>query len=368
MQKILMILDNAFKPDLRVQKEINTLTKLGLWVDLICWDQDSDLQNYEKFDSFAIHRIKLKVEKQIGVKKIFYVIKFFFEVKKYLNDANNRYDYIYVHDFLMLPLGIYLRHNFKKKLVYDAHEIYHLMEWEKYPSFISKLIYYFERVLVNKTDFFIVVSEYRKKFYEKKIKKKINVVGNWYDDYTGDSVDLHSKYNIDKSKIIIAYFGVINFKVRPINEIFNFVSKSTNLHLIIGGAGVDQEKIVNMVGNLQNITYLGWLENVREYMDSIDYLIYFMNSDRKYFNYTAPNSLYLAISHSKPLITNVPGEPEDLIRKHNIGFYLNHLNEFSLMKMPSVEQYNIIVNSIGNIKHNYNWSKSTKVYKKIFNL
>jgi hypothetical protein len=69
MQKILMILDNAYKPDLRVQKEINTLTGLGLYVDLICWDQDSDLQNFEKYDFFSIHRIKLKVEKQIGIKK-----------------------------------------------------------------------------------------------------------------------------------------------------------------------------------------------------------------------------------------------------------------------------------------------------------
>jgi hypothetical protein len=113
---------------------------------------------------------------------------------------------------------------------------------------------------------------------------------------------------------------------------------------------------------------LGWLDNVREYMDSIDYLLYFMNSSRKYFNYTAPNSLYLAISHSKPLITNVPGEPEDLIKKHGIGFYLNNLDDFSVMKLPNIEGYNNIVNSINSIKYNYNWSESTKVYKSIFKL
>jgi hypothetical protein len=55
----------------------------------------------------------------------------------------------------MLPLGIYFKYKYKNKLVYDAHEIYHLMEWEKYPNFISELIYFCERVLVKKLIFLL---------------------------------------------------------------------------------------------------------------------------------------------------------------------------------------------------------------------
>ncbi len=69
MKKILMVLDNGFKPDLRVQKEINTLIKLGYSVDLYCWDQEGGLPKTESKDNFNIFRLELVVEKQQGVKK-----------------------------------------------------------------------------------------------------------------------------------------------------------------------------------------------------------------------------------------------------------------------------------------------------------
>ena len=308
---MLMILDNAFKPDLRVKKEIETLTKLGNKIDLICWDQDSNLQMHEDLEGYSIHRIKLKTERQIGIKKILYLYRFYKEVRSYFRKQSAEYDYVYAHDFLMLPIGLYFRKKFNCKLIYDAHEIYNLMEWEKYPNILSHFIYAVERLLIKKTDYFIVVSNYRKSFYAEKIKKEIKVIGNWYDEYNGSSIDLRSKLNIDPEKIILAYFGVLNFKVRPVDKIFKQISDSENLHLLIGGAGADQENIKDLISQYKNISYLGWLENVREYMNSIDYLVYFMNSSRKYFYYTAPNSLYLAISHSIHLIPNVDVTTKD---------------------------------------------------------
>lgn len=368
MKRILMILDNAFKPDLRVKKEIETLIGLGNYIDLVCWDQDSDLETHEVFEGYSIHRIKLKTERQIGIKKISFLYKFFKKVHDYLGQSNSKYDIIYAHDFLMLPLGLYFKRKYKSKLVYDAHEIYHLMEWEKYPNIISHLIYAVERLLINKTDHFIVVSNYRKSFYSEKIKKDIHVIGNWYDEYDGGSIDLHDKLNLKRSKIILAYFGVLNFKVRPIDRIFDQISKSENLHLVVGGAGPDQDNIEGIIEQYKNISYLGWLENVREYMNGIDYLVYFMNSDRKYFYYTAPNSLYLAISHSKPLITNVEGEPKDLINNFRIGIFLKQFEDLVNINFNKYDDYKNMVLNINKIKNNYSWSNSFEVYQNIMNV
>ncbi len=147
--KILMILDNAFSPDLRVEKEISSLLQLGFKVDLICWNQDTDLSEYEDKGDVKVHRIKLHVDKQIGIKKILFLYKFFVLLKGYVKRKNINFDYLYVHDFLMLPIGVYFKKKYSTLLIYDAHEIYHLMEWEKYPNFISKIIYYIERKLIN---------------------------------------------------------------------------------------------------------------------------------------------------------------------------------------------------------------------------
>ncbi len=361
-----MVLDNAFNPDLRVKKEIDTLNEMGYSISLFCWDHDSNLPLEETYEKLLIKRIKIKAKKQLGIKKIFYLLLFFRKLKSAIEKENFRFDYIYVHDFLMLPIGAYLKFFYKTKLVYDAHEIYHLMEWEKYPTLVSNLIYKFERILINYTDHFIVVSQHRKKYYQKKINKNINVIGNWYDKYNGESQNVRELYKIDESKLLFAYYGVINYKVRPINLIFNSFSNSDTIHFLIGGAGVDKHKVSEYADSKNNITYLGWLENVREYMDSIDYLVYFMNSDRKYFHYTAPNSLYLAIAHNKPIITNVPGEPKELIDKYNIGFYLNSINDFKIEKFNNLELYGQMTENIKSIKGNYTWSESLNVYNKIF--
>ncbi|MCP4970506.1 MAG: hypothetical protein GY932_07935, partial [Arcobacter sp.] len=71
MKKILMVLDNAYNPDLRVKKEIETLIKMGNSISLFCWDHDSDLPLKKKKKNFSITRIKIKAQKQLGIKKIF---------------------------------------------------------------------------------------------------------------------------------------------------------------------------------------------------------------------------------------------------------------------------------------------------------
>ena len=69
MSKVLMVLDNGYKPDLRVQKEINTLIKLGYSVDLYCWDQEGNLATQENAPNLNVYRIKSYCGKTTGCKK-----------------------------------------------------------------------------------------------------------------------------------------------------------------------------------------------------------------------------------------------------------------------------------------------------------
>jgi glycosyltransferase involved in cell wall biosynthesis len=365
MLRILMILDNGFKPDLRVQKEINTIVKLGYSVDLYCWDQEGDLPYQENLPNFNLYRIKLIVEKQQGLKKIIDLLNFYLKAYKRIKNQNIKYNYIYVHDFLMLPFGVFLKFRLKLPFIYDAHEIYHLMEWEKYPSILRSLIFFAEKTLIKFVDHFIVVSEHRKNFYSKYIHKEINVIGNWYDKYSGENKNLRKTYSLSEDAIILGYFGAINLKVRPIHKIIELMQNYTNIHFFIGGSGVDVAKLTELIKSKKNVHFLGWMENVREYFDSLDYIVYVMNRDRKYFEYTAPNTLYLAISHNKPIITNVPGEPLELVEKYKIGFFIKDIDKFSLEKIHTKQDYGTFLNNINSIKDKYLWSSSSKTYSNI---
>ncbi len=327
-QNILMILDNAFNPDLRVQKEINSLIKLGFSINMICWDQEGKLPSKEQKPFFEINRIKIIAKKQQGLRKIIDLIKFSRMVLKAVKSSSGKHDYIYIHDFLMLPLGVYLKFALRKSLIYDAHEIYHLMEWEKYPSSIRKMIFFTERVLLKFVDELIVVNQKRKDFYLQYYhKKEIRIIGNWYDPYEGESISLRKEYSIPDEDVLLSYFGVINFDERPIDKIINSIKDNKNVHFFIAGVGKHEKIIAEMAAKNNRIHYLGWQKEIRKYLIDIDFIIYYLNDKRKYFEYTAPNTLYLALTHKIPLITNVPGESEELINDYNIGYFINDIQE-----------------------------------------
>lgn len=368
MLKILMVLDNGFKPDLRVQKEINTLIKLGYCIDLYCWDQEGDLAAQETNGNLTIHRVKLIVEKQQGLKKIKDLLKFYFEAFKKIKNQKEKYNYVYVHDFLLLPFGVFLKFMLKRPLIYDAHEIYHLMEWEKYNSLIRYIIFRIERFFSKFADAFIVVNKKRKDFYSAYIKNEIAIIGNWYDPYVGEIIKLKKIYNIPKEDIVVSYFGIINFSERPIDTFIEAMMKIPNFHFFVAGVGKDEKTVTNYERKYERFHYLGWQNNIRKYLNDVDYIIYYMNDQRKYFEYTAPNTLYLAISHSTPIITNVPGEAEDLIKKYNIGYFIDNADNIeSKIDMDlTTDSYLGKIKNINNIKGQFSWSECENTYSKIF--
>lgn len=362
-----MILDNGFKPDARVQKEIDTLVKLGYSVDLYCWDQDGDLPERENKPNFNIIRLRIIAEKQQGLKKIKDLFKFYSKAFNRI-DKHKKYDYIYIHDFLLLPFGVFLKFKLKLRFIYDAHEIYHLMEWEKYNLFIRFLISTTEKFFSKFTDAFIVVNKKRKDYYLKIYKKEINIIGNWYDPYEGELVEVKKMFNIPSNDIVVGYFGVLNFNERPIDTFINEMMKFPNIHFIIAGFGKDENEILTLEKKYERLHYLGWQKNVRKYMKDVSYILYYMNDERKYFEYTAPNTLYLSISHGIPIITNVPGESEELIRNNNVGYFIENAENIDT-KIDldlSSENYLRKIKSIHEIKDQYKWSECEKTYQKIF--
>ena len=258
----------------------------------------------------------------------------------------------------------------KIPLIYDAHEIYHIMEWEKYNKFVRYFIFCSERILLKFVDNFIVVNQIRKDFYQKYYKNNIIIIGNWYDPYNGENIDLRKEFNIKEDGLIFGYFGNLNKKVRCLDFIINSVLEIPNAHLLIAGDGHDYKYIEEISKRNKRIHFLGWIDNVRKYFNNLNYIFYFINAERKYYNYAAPNTIYLSISHSIPLITNTPGEPENLIKEYNIGYFIEK-DEKLFNKIESninSDSYVEMVNNINKIKNDYTWSISCKIYSQIFEL
>ena len=112
------------------------------------------------------------------------LFRFYYLLYKAVVIKGKQYSVIHAHDLRTLLIAVILRFKLKIPLVYDAHEIFSLMESHKFPRIVLSIIAKLEIILVNKyVDEFITVSNQRKKEYWIKngIKKKIYLVGNWYD-------------------------------------------------------------------------------------------------------------------------------------------------------------------------------------------
>lgn len=243
------------------------------------------------------------------------------------------------------------------------------MEWEKYPPILRKTIFFIEKFLIRRIDELIVVNKKRQQFYSKYYtKKEIQIIGNWYDPYIGEKISLRERYNIPENDILISYFGVINFDERPINKIIEKLSIKKNIHFFIAGVGKHEDKITEIAKVNNRVYYLGWQKNIRQYLSDIDLIIYYLNDKRKYFEYTAPNTLYLALSHVIPLITNVPGESEELISNNNIGYFVKDVEEIDkIINFDKKDKsYLAKKESIKQINNLFEWAENENKYKRIF--
>ena len=118
---ILMILNQKFLPDIRVEKEVKVLKEEGYRIVILASEEGYDDDNYEviRLNSLNSYRTKissyfLKVNNSLE-KEIIEKVK----VKKI-----EKIDFIHVHDLFWGNLGVHLSRIFDSKLIVDFHENY----------------------------------------------------------------------------------------------------------------------------------------------------------------------------------------------------------------------------------------------------
>ncbi len=299
-KEVVMLLDNSFAPDMRVQKEALCLMESGCNVTIFAWDRDCKHPQNDEKDGINIKRIRTKSKYQLGIRQLLTLTLFY--IKVFLALMRTKMDIIYCHDLLMLPLGILVKLLKRKKLIYDAHEIYWMMEAKKYNKFILNIIKSSENFLLKFVDKFVTVSEQRADYYKKYYHKPIYIVGNYYDPVDIDidcKKQLRKQLGIPEDKFLITYIGSLN-KTRDIELLARYAAVNKKVFILIGGRGYWQNMIQDAAKELDNLTCLGWISNPIDYYSISDAIYYVLNEDYPYNHYNAPNNLFLSIALKIP--------------------------------------------------------------------
>ncbi len=153
--RVLMLLSNEYRPDVRVEKEAKALIGSGRSVTILSWDRNHKRQPDEMVEGVTVHRIRTR---QFSDKKglVFNFASFLFASLRRANEGN--YDVVHAHDLDTLLLGVLISRLKGIPLIYDAHEHYADMVSQDLPQPVARCFDLIERALVTQATQVIVAN------------------------------------------------------------------------------------------------------------------------------------------------------------------------------------------------------------------
>lgn len=318
--RVQMLLDNSCNPDPRVQREAAALHEAGASVRILCWDREGTAPATEERDGVGVERIVTRAGRQLGARQLPNLWRFY--RRAWTSLRGRSIDVVHAHDLLMLPLGVLIARRAKASLVYDAHEIYHIMESHRYPTWLRYIIATAEKWLIRAfVDALVTVSEQRVDDYWRAVAPTVptTVVANWYDPAernTALGAQTRAQYAIPPDALCVAYIGGFTGE-RRMDLLISAARERPEVYYLVAGRGIPsiEEQLLSATRELPNFRYIGWSANPQPLLSAADVLFYILEPTHPYSRFAASNTLYTAIANRLPLITCDVGEPGYVIRR-----------------------------------------------------
>ncbi|MDI6917799.1 MAG: glycosyltransferase family 4 protein [Thermoplasmatales archaeon] len=361
MKKILMLLSNPFRPDVRVYKEAISLIENGYDVTIIAWDRGKRYPKIEVVDKIKVERVQIHSAYSNFLSFILKLPLFWLAV--FTTMVKKDFDVVHCHDFDTLPIGFLIAKFRRKKLIYDAHEWYSRMISETTPKFILRMVDIAEKYFVKKTDLVITVSDPFAKIFREYGAKKIIVTMNcpFIEHPSSKSIDeIRSKIN-PSNKQVILYIGVLEPE-RNLEEIADAVLKKKDFLFVIGGFG-SLENTLKGKSDGENVVFMGQVnpKDVPAYIFAADILVITYDPSNPNNKLNVPNKLFEAMAAGKPVVVTKNSEAGMIVRKKRCGIAVDYFNPdevisaFYSLKNDKKIYAELSVNGIKASKEMYNW-------------
>ena len=379
--KILMLLDNSYTGDYRVENEINALRNKGFFIHLICVEH-SDFPKVEEAENLKIERC---ISKQIhsplsklwikNEKKI---------IKKIIKTGIKN---IHCHDYRTLPIGGKLKKSDKSfRIIFDSHEYLPGYPYYKRTSNFSNRIkgkivwnYYLYRhnkYLKYADDIISVSQSICNKFKDLTSKKAIlirNIPPNSNKAQKGERY-FNQKFNIPMDSKIIIHTGNTHFNIKRFSVLCDITKNhSTNIHVVFIGSlnSINVLKPYVKKNNLKHIHFHKGVprDELTFYCSQADIgLVYFWNPVWESYNLAIPNKLMDTTLAGLPILATDQLELNLFNQKHR------HMAMFNGDKINSLsESIDYIINNYDKLKKNalkvseeISWEKESEKLIKLY--
>jgi glycosyltransferase involved in cell wall biosynthesis len=383
-KNILMITQAPFPPDIRLEKEIKSLSDAGYHITVVCNQYDKKLN--PQFDYCEIRRVKalfnsVKINRIINFPLFInprYLLKIFIYIIKF------RPEFIHAHDLPMMPIAIFFGKLFIMPIVFDMHENYpaaqKFFDKKGLLNFIFKnpvLSGILERICLILSDQIIVVIEESKNRLIKMgvDESKIKIVSNTVDLSRKQLINqVDDEYHFNNlqlaEKKVLLYTGRVSIERGLDTAVLAMEivkAKVPNVILLIVGDG----EFVVTLSNLIRAKELEYFVKLIKWPGEKNLTYLFKSAEiciipqphNDFINTTIPHKLFEYMLNKKPILTSDAIPLKRILKETNCGlcFKSNDPEDFA-NKVYEILNSNIPFGENGYkaVKDFYNWQNDER--------
>lgn len=363
-KNIVVLRSNPVDPDSRVEKEVNSLIKMGHEITILAWDRNNKYKLKESYLELNLGKVRII---RFGIPAVYGggiksnlngLIKFQIKLFTWLYKNRDSYQIIHACDFDTAFTAYRIAKLLKKKLIYDIFDYY--IDAFHVPKIINGLVKNKDHEIINSADAVIICTEKRKEQITGTCPKRLVVIHN-----TPPLIQIKETKRVSLSKsnkIKIVYVGILG-EGRLIIEIANVISKRNNCEFHIGGFGYLDKDLIKISDRYSNIKFYGKLSYPETlYLESqCDIMTAIYDPKHPNHKYAAPNKFYEALMLGKPLIVAKRTGIDDIVLSENIGEVIEYDEksfEVALDRLIAHQQeWSIISKKFKEIYDKYSWDK-----------
>ena len=376
--RILMVLENQFPDDERVEKEALSLIKAGHEVHLLCATLKKEYVGDENYKGIKLHRTLstpfLYNKAKIACLRLPFYFMFW---KKQVGNLlrTETFDVIHIHDLPLAEVGYCAKKKFGISFVLDSHENYpYMLDMAPYTKGIAgKLMYsfaawkHYEREIIPNED--IVNTE------SNEMSARMNDLEprTYYHEDNTISMKLFPRpepHPTTTGKIRLLYVGGITYH-RGLQNVIKglaLIKDKSKYSLDIYGKGAYAGEIKDLVLTLgleEIVHFPGYLKFPAEAVKMCAYSLGVISNLRSVqTDCSSPNKIYQYFYYGLPVLVSDMDSVGNIVREHQVGVvYKDNSPEDCARKLEQLVTLNL--EDMATRAHKlcleqYNWDISVK--------
>ena len=383
---VLMVLENEFPFDERVEKEAVLLVNAGYEVHLACFTRKNKKPK-EMYKGISIHRFFLSGFYYKLSAACLIIPAYFRRWRRFMESLYNEYpfDIVHVHDLPLTKPAYQLVKKNHGKLVCDQHEFYSdwIIRTAHYSHTLAgRIIRFFsnwkkyERKYLGKADLVITVEEPLRQIYIDKVgiqPEKMIVLPNTplrsvFRDMTlmDDVIDRY------RTSYLLLYIGGIDIQRGiecAVRAMPSLVKRIPHIRLLLIGPVMKQYDPLGLseaIGIRQFVEHIPWisLSEIPSYIAASSICFFTPPSDSEVINRTIATKIYQYMAMGKPVIVGRAKMMKDFVERQAIGVSIDESRPESfaeaVIKLYEDEGYKKKLSSNAlSVSEHYFWEKTS---------